>query len=305
MVQLIFTIFVPIMGRRGMTGNPDVILGVATAFFTVLLLIFVFPVLVSIRRPKWLQYLLTLLFTVTVSLISLSNYGFPYTGDMAWPAPKRISVNHVSRTMEDGVTDGGLLVCRQDHYSLSHLEDNVPDYSNAHEVTQEWCDERMACGLPSYSMKKDARGCLWIPVSPPTFHQPTGVTVTKTEKMEDNLTNITMAVAGPNRVLLLMSALGSANIVQWSLGNVSSNDKLPYYTAQLIRGYGNEETPHTIWVVVKGWSSHGDDRVVVSVSGHYTSGLEMTSSILRRFRDSHPSWTSLQGWTVDYKYLVI
>ena len=49
-VQLIFTIFVPIMGRRGAAGNPDTVLGVAAAVFTTLTLLPALPVLVTCRR---------------------------------------------------------------------------------------------------------------------------------------------------------------------------------------------------------------------------------------------------------------
>ena len=98
MVQLIFTIFVPIMGRRGMVGNPDTILGVVTALFTVIIMFLIFPVLVTIRRQALLRYLTVTMFCVAISLVTMTSYGFPYSGDARWPAPKRLSVYHVSRS---------------------------------------------------------------------------------------------------------------------------------------------------------------------------------------------------------------
>lgn len=98
MVQLIFTIFVPIMGRRGMDGNPDIIMGVVTALFTVILMLLIFPVLVTIRRQTLLRCLTVTMFCVAISLVTLTSYGFPYSGDARWPAPKRLSVYHVARS---------------------------------------------------------------------------------------------------------------------------------------------------------------------------------------------------------------
>ena len=98
MVQLIFTIFVPIMGRRGMVGNPDVILGVVTALFTVIIMLLILPVLVSIRRQTLLRYLTVTMFCVALGLVTMTSYGFPYSGDVRWPAPKRLSVYHVARS---------------------------------------------------------------------------------------------------------------------------------------------------------------------------------------------------------------
>ena len=97
MVQLIFTIFVPIMGRRGMVGNPDIILGVVTALFTVIIMLLILPVLVSIRRQTLLRYLTVTMFCVALGLVTMTSYGFPYSGDVRWPAPKRLCVYHVAR----------------------------------------------------------------------------------------------------------------------------------------------------------------------------------------------------------------
>ena len=98
MFQLIFTIFVPVMGRRGIVGNPDVILGVVTALFTVIIMLLILPVLVSIRRQALLRYLTVTMFCAALGLVTMTSYGFPYSGDVRWPAPKRLSVYHVARS---------------------------------------------------------------------------------------------------------------------------------------------------------------------------------------------------------------
>ena len=38
-------------------------------------------------------------FLVTIVLVTCTSFGFPYTGDPAWPAPKRLSVFHVARSV--------------------------------------------------------------------------------------------------------------------------------------------------------------------------------------------------------------
>ena len=97
LTQLLFTIFVPIMGRRGMTANPDIILGVATAVFSFLLLLNFYPVIISIKRKMFLKYSAMLVFFSTLSMVSVTNFGFPYSSDVSYPAPKRLSVFHVAR----------------------------------------------------------------------------------------------------------------------------------------------------------------------------------------------------------------
>ena len=84
------------MGRRGMVGNPDIILGVVTALFTVILMLLIFPVLVTIRRQTLLRCLTVTMFCAAI-IVTLTSYGFPYSGD-GRPAPKRLSVYHVARS---------------------------------------------------------------------------------------------------------------------------------------------------------------------------------------------------------------
>merc|ERR1719391_140336 len=106
------------MGRRGPSGNPDLILGLATSTFTVLMCLLVLPVVYSLKRHVWVRWSLTVLHLLTIFLVITSSLGFPYSGDPAWPTPKRVTALHVSRVLEDGAGEGGGLVCSQDHQPL-------------------------------------------------------------------------------------------------------------------------------------------------------------------------------------------
>ena len=121
LTQLIFTIFVPIMGRRGPAGSPDLVLGVASSGLTVMMCLLMVPVLYSVRRPRLVCWTITVLHLLTVLLVTSTSLGFPYSGDSQWPAPKRVTALHVARSLEEeGRTEGGGLVCSHDFHSLSY-----------------------------------------------------------------------------------------------------------------------------------------------------------------------------------------
>jgi len=275
----------------------DMILGVFTAVFTFLLLMNIFPIIVSMRSKKLMKYSTMLVFTSILCLVSLTDFGFPYTADMSHPAPKRLSVFHVARHLES-FDDGGLMICRQDHHSLSGV-DKIQEYSQAQVVTKEMCDKMLGCGLPSHSIRFiKSPGCLWIPTIPPELKLQTNVKISSITKIESehDLTNITMSLSGPSKIMMLISTSNNAILEQWSIGELDPS--LSVLSTQLLRGFGSSN-PHQMWIIVKDWRE-GD--VTVSISGHHTHGLSMRSGKLKKFIQKHPSWISVAGWNVDYKY---
>jgi hypothetical protein len=86
-IQLLITIFLPVMGRRGSAGNPDLILGAAVAALTVAHLHPLLPTLGSVRR-RGLLLLLLLLGGLVAPLRLLLGQGFPYSAGPDHPAPQ-------------------------------------------------------------------------------------------------------------------------------------------------------------------------------------------------------------------------
>ena len=206
-MQLVFTIFIPIMGRRGGSLNPDLILGLITAVFTVILAVLLLPVFYSLRQQRLVRGFLLLLHLLTVLLVTTTRLGFPYSGGGDWPTPKRLTAYHVSRVLEDGERSGGGLVCSQDYHSLApHLLPGIVDISQL-------CGGRLACGLPTTSMRSlSSEGCVWIPAQPPLHHTDTNVQVVGLTNISPHLTNITISITGPSRVVLLLSTRGNLSI---------------------------------------------------------------------------------------------
>ena len=206
-MQLVFTIFIPIMGRRGESLNPDLILGLVSALFTVILAALVLPVFYSLRQQRLVRGCLLLLHLLSLLLVTTTTLGFPYSGAGAWPSPKRLTALHVSRVLEDGERRGGGLVCSQDYHSFSPQH-----YQGAAGISQ-LCGGRLACGLPTTSLKRlSSEGCVWLPAQPPSHHTDTNIQVVSLANISPGLTNITLTVTGPSRVLLLISTTGNVSL---------------------------------------------------------------------------------------------
>jgi len=299
LIQLVMMIFIPIMGRRGPAGNPDIILGVASAIFTILLLQFVFPILISIKKQFFLRSCCITLFSLTVLAITILGRWFPYSSDPLHPTPQRISAYHTARTIHS-VSDGGILVGGWDYAWYSRLQDQVPAYRTAQRTTPATCDIMLGCGLPMHGRTiQGSMDSVWINSSIPRIDsaRQTLVQVVSRE-VSGGKTNLTLSVSGPSRIVLLLGA----RIVAWSISDSLQTSLewggVPVHYVQLVRGVGHH--PHQLWVVLE-----GDQDMVVSVTGHYNHGQDMVGPAFKQFLDTHPPWVSFAAWTVDYKYYLI
>ena len=215
------------------------------------------------------------------------------------------------RSLETGEQDGGLLVCRQDHFSLASLG-HIPDYARGEAVTRGQCEERLGCGLPSPSLRSVAgsEGCVWIPGAPPRTASVTMLDIVSLQRLAEDVTNVTLRLEGPSRVMVHVSSLGEARVKGWSLGGQGPGPHAwsgaPVWTGQLTSGHSHSGS-HQVWVTVRGGARAGGAGLglVVSISGHHTSGVQRFSPELRTFIDKHPAWVSLGAWTVDYKYYIL
>ena len=202
-------------------------------------------------------------------------------------------------------------MCRQDHQSLASLA-HISEYSRGEVVSPGQCDQRLGCGLPSPSYRSVAasQGCVWIPGPPPRTQRRTGLDIVDIQRLGKDVTNVTLRLEGPSRVMVHVSSLGEARVEDWSLGGQGAGHQAwagaPVYTGQLTSGHSHSGA-HKVWLRVRGGArAEGAGLgLVVSVSGHHTSGHQRYSPELRAFMDKHPAWVSLAAWTVDYKYYIL
>jgi len=306
MIQLVFTMFIPIMGRRGPIGNPDIILGVACGLLTTYYLQLVLPVLVSIKRQFLLKLSCAISFTLMLAIIMLFGKGFPFSSNIQNPTPKRISVFHVLRNLpspQGPVTDGGFLAGSWDYDRFSHISLLVPEYLSGERVSEDSCQNMLGCGYPQHLRKPEhSVGSIWVPCTPPKLDPSSQTKLHVISKQtKDGKTNITMSVSGPSRIVMLLATPTGGSISSWSLDSKPSTSLewksgLPAYYIQLVEGVADSKDGHRMWIEFEG------ETLVASVSGHYNHGPNMVQPTLRNFLDKHPPWASLSAWTVDFKY---
>lgn len=65
------------------------------------------PLIVLIRKAEFHLLIFAVLYLITITVIGVSSFGFPYSGDLSSPKPQRISayVSNFNKNLE--INNGG------------------------------------------------------------------------------------------------------------------------------------------------------------------------------------------------------
>lgn len=85
-------LFIPIMGRSGSGNNSELIIAAMVGILFSLLLSFVTPLIILVQNPGKVFSLLLGIVLISVGVLLLTPFGFPYSGDPNSPAPQRFMI---------------------------------------------------------------------------------------------------------------------------------------------------------------------------------------------------------------------
>lgn len=85
-------LFIPIMGRSGAGNNSEIIIAVMSGILFSLLTSFVSPLILLIKRPGKIVSVFLGVFLISIGILLLTPFGFPYSGDPQSPAPQRFMI---------------------------------------------------------------------------------------------------------------------------------------------------------------------------------------------------------------------
>ncbi|XP_076811646.1 endoplasmic reticulum metallopeptidase 1-like isoform X2 [Clavelina lepadiformis] len=90
-------LFIPLCGRLGTDVPPDLVIGLLTALSLIFVFHFSLSLIHAVKSIRWILALMVLL-SLGAVCFSISSYGFPYAVTNDIVAPKRLYVQHTSRT---------------------------------------------------------------------------------------------------------------------------------------------------------------------------------------------------------------
>jgi hypothetical protein len=313
MSYLLFSIFVPIMGRSGTAKNPELTIGVLATVLA--------HVIVScsmVRVPKSSDAIgaakaLAFLWGLCMLFVVFTSAGFPYDGDYDNLAPMRIRAFHARRTFFDVhgnvvLNDSGITLSHLDYRDPAELDRFVDGYDRRIMMTEADCKKYIYCGMAfERSLLEKKKRIAWIPYGAPSIPESlaTRLSVVRQTRVSDDVQRVFFRLTGPSRTTIIMSPSLGANLTRWNLtddqmlrGRLKWNDRDAFFVA-LVRG--RETAPdHTFWIDVRA-SDAADAILTVAVCGHFQHGETMIQKDFRFFLDTFPEWVFPWAWTTDIK----
>uniref|UniRef100_A0A673YAZ2 Endoplasmic reticulum metallopeptidase 1 n=1 Tax=Salmo trutta TaxID=8032 RepID=A0A673YAZ2_SALTR len=171
LIWVVFEIFTPILGRSGTEIPPDVVLATLVTLTTLFLSSFFLHFIYLARSTKWLLAGLGTVFTVFLVLV-LCGMFFPYTADPSGPRPKRVFLQHTTRTFHglDGQVksrDSGLWINSFDYTGMQHITPIIPEINDT--IRTSCQEDRPFCGYPWFLPVKFLVKKNWYLPAPEVF----------------------------------------------------------------------------------------------------------------------------------------
>ncbi|XP_068830535.1 endoplasmic reticulum metallopeptidase 1 isoform X2 [Capricornis sumatraensis] len=257
------------------------------------------------KSTKRTMLSLTLVCTVTFLLVCSGTF-FPYSSNPVSPKPKRVFLQHITRTFHDldgniVKRDSGVWINGFDYTGMSHV---TPHISEINDSIRADCEENAPlCGFPWYlPVHFLIRKNWYLPAPEVSPREPAHFRLVSKEQTPWDSIKLTFEATGPSHMSFYVRTHKGATLSQWSLGNgtpVTSKggDYFVFYS------HGLQASTWHFWIEVQVLEEQPEGMVTVAIAAHYFSG-EDRSSQLDALREKFPDWTFPSAWVCTYNLFV-
>uniref|UniRef100_A0A667HK22 Endoplasmic reticulum metallopeptidase 1 n=1 Tax=Lynx canadensis TaxID=61383 RepID=A0A667HK22_LYNCA len=298
LIWAVFEMFTPILGRSGTEIPPDVVLASILAGCTMILSSYFINFIYLARSTKRTMLSLTLVCVVTFLLVCSGAF-FPYSSHPASPKPKRVFLQHMTRTFHDldgnvVKRDSGIWINGFDYTGMSHITPHIPEIN---ESIRAHCEENAPlCGFPWYlPVHFLIRKNWYLPAPEVSPGNPAHFRLVSKEQTPWDSIKLTFEATGPSHMSFYIRTHEGSTLSQWSLGNgtpVTSKggDYFVFYS------HGLQASAWRFWIEVQVLEERPEGMVTVAIAAHHLSGEEKRSSQLDALKDKFPDWTFPSAW---------
>ncbi|KAK1334507.1 hypothetical protein QTO34_005513 [Cnephaeus nilssonii] len=302
LIWAVFEMFTPILGRSGSEIPPDVVLASILAGCTMILSSYFINFIYLAKSTQKTMLTLTLVCTVTFLLVCSGTF-FPYSSNPASPKPKRVFLQHMTRTFHDldgkvVKRDSGIWINGFDYTGMSHITPYVPEIND---TIRARCEEKAPlCGFPWYlPVHFLIRKNWYLPASEVSPGEPVHFRLISKEQTPWDSVKLTFEASGPSHMSLYVRPHKGSTLSQWSLGNgtpVTSKggDYFVFYS------HGLQASAWQFWIEVQVLEEQPEGVVTVAIAAHYFSGEDKRSSQLDALKEKFPDWTFPSAWVCTY-----
>lgn len=306
LIWVVFEIFTPIMGRSGTEIPPEVVMASLVALVTIFLSSFFLHFLHLARSTRWILAGLGSVFLLMFLLVSCGLF-FPYSGRPESPRPKRVFIQHTTRTFHNlqGAVesrDSGLWFNSFDFTAIQHITPHIPEINDS--VRTRCRDDRPFCGFPwflpvNFLSKKN----WYLPAPEVSPTAPVEFGLLSREETGWGTVKMTFRVKGPSHMSLYVMPHRGSSLSSWSLGDGTpgSDPSGEYF---VFYSHGLEAPTWTFWLEIRPPADpdpSGPEGVIsVAISSHYFFGVNRRTAPLEEILRRFPPWAFPSSWVSTY-----
>ncbi|CAL9683376.1 unnamed protein product [Knipowitschia caucasica] len=306
LLWVVFEIFTPIMGRSGTELPPEVVLATLVTLATIFLSSYFLHFIYLARSTKWILTGLGSVF-LCMFLLVLAGLFFPYSGRPESPRPKRVFIQHTTRTFHNlqgqvESQDSGLWINSFDFTAVQHLTPHIPELNDT--VRTHCREDRPFCGYPWFLPVKFLSKKNWyLPAPEVRPSAPIEFSLLSQEETSWGTIKMTFSAKGPSHMSLYLMPHRGASLSTWSFG-----DGTPQYDLSgeyfVFYSHGVDAPAWIFWFEIqppRDPDPSGPEGIIsVAISSHYFFGKDQRTAPLLEILHRFPDWAFPSSWVSTY-----
>uniref|UniRef100_A0A8C1V1R9 Endoplasmic reticulum metallopeptidase 1 n=1 Tax=Cyprinus carpio TaxID=7962 RepID=A0A8C1V1R9_CYPCA len=293
LIRVIFEVFTPILGRSKDEIPPDIIMASLVTVATVILSSYIIHFIYLSRGTKRVLAVLGSVFMLMFVLVSCGLF-FPYSADPSSPRPKRVFVQHITRsfhTLNGSLqsSDSGLCINDLDYTGMQHITPHIPQINDSISThCQDW--------LPYYGYTRflslQFLKSWYLPAPEVSPKAPLEVQLLSRQETQWGTVKMSFEVKGPSHMSLYLHLHAGASLSSWSF--IGRN--FVFYT------HGLDAPAWRFWIeiLVSLNASPDEGLISLAITAHYLSGSDGRSETLESFLKRFPAWVFSSSWISTY-----
>lgn len=306
LIWVVFEIFTPIMGRSGTEIPPEVVMATLVTLATIFLSSFFLHFIYLARSTKWILAGLASVFSIMFLLMSCGLL-FPYSGSPDSPRPKRVFLQHTTRTFHNlqgqvESQDSGLWINSFDYTGIQHITPHIPEINDS--VRTSCREDRPFCGYPWFLPVKFLSKKNWyLPAPEVSPSSPVEFSLLSREETSWGTVKMTFSVKGPSHMSLYLMPHRGASLSTWSFGDGTPQFDLSgeYF---IFYSHGLDAPTWTFWFEIQPPRdpdpSGPEGMISVAISSHYFFGQDRRTAQLEEILRRFPVWAFPSSWVSTY-----
>uniref|UniRef100_A0AAQ4QD72 Endoplasmic reticulum metallopeptidase 1 n=1 Tax=Gasterosteus aculeatus aculeatus TaxID=481459 RepID=A0AAQ4QD72_GASAC len=306
LIWVVFEIFTPIMGRSGTEIPPEVVMATLVTLATIFISSFFLHFIYLARSTKWILAGLGSVFVFTFLLMSCGLL-FPYSGSADSPRPKRVFLQHTTRTFHNlrgqvESQDSGLWINSFDYTGIQHITPLIPEINDS--VRTSCREDRPFCGYPWFLPVKFLSKKNWyLPAPEVSPSAPVEFSLLSREETSWGTIKMTFSVKGPCHMSLYLMPHRGASLSTWSFGDGTpqfdlSGEYFVFYS------HGLDAPTWIFWFEIQPPRdpdpSGPEGMISVAISTHYFFGRDSRTAQLEEVLRRFPTWSFPSSWVSTY-----